>query len=173
MKRSEFLRWLGVGFLGLWTRTPLRARSTKQRPQTEHTARVPFYSCYVRGTRYGDYRRINKRLKKGMPVELRREPDNPYDRYAIGIWWKNYKLGYVPAVENVALAGLMDAGIALEARISKLTQKPYREVEITIGMENIHPVRKREESPRNANDLYRGRPMRITQVDAWPKIDLE
>lgn len=171
MKRSEFLRWLGLGMVGLWTGTPLRALASKRRKTKVAPVKIPFYACYVRGTRYGDYRRIRHQLKKGMPVELRREPDNPYDRYAIGIWWKNYKLGYIPAVENVALAGLMDAGIVLDARISKLTGEPYREVKISVA---IKPGSKLEANRLHAtqrNDLYRGRRMRITQVEAWPEIE--
>ena len=173
MKRSEFLRWLGLGFVGLWTGTPLRARTSKKCNDKARPTRVTFYSSYVRGTRYGDYRRIRKLLKKGMKVELRSEPNNPYDRYAISIWWKNFKLGYIPAVENVALAGLMDAGIDLEARIVELTKETYREIKISVSIFANSRLDIRHKPTTQSNNLLDMHRMRISHVEAWPKIHLE
>ena len=58
------------------------------------------------------------RLAPGDALALRREPDNDYDARAVSIWSvQGEKLGYVPRVENQALANLMDAGLVPVARV--------------------------------------------------------
>lgn len=58
------------------------------------------------------------RLSTGEAVVLRREPENGYDTRAVSVWTAaGEKLGYVPRIDNQALANLMDAGLDPEARI--------------------------------------------------------
>lgn len=58
------------------------------------------------------------RLVEGEAVSLRREPENRYDARAVSVWTgAGEKLGYVPRIDNQALANLMDAGLAPQARV--------------------------------------------------------
>ncbi len=58
-------------------------------------------------------------LNVGDKLDFFREPDNRYDKDAIMIKTQNgVKIGYVPRVDNVIFARLMDAGKLLFGRIS-------------------------------------------------------
>ena len=48
---------------------------------------------------------------------LEREPDNPHDPNAIGIWFLNDRLGYLPRPVSGKLAPIMDAGKHLTAKL--------------------------------------------------------
>jgi hypothetical protein len=48
-------------------------------------------------TNNGDY--ISS-LKEGTNLELKAEPDNRYDSYAVSVWHEGRKLGYIPKTEN-------------------------------------------------------------------------
>ena len=50
-------------------------------------------------------------LKSGDRLNLFREPDNPYDEFAILIkTMDGVKIGYIPQKDNIIFARLMDAG---------------------------------------------------------------
>ena len=78
-------------------------------------------------------------LTAGDVLELRREPQNPYDKRAIEIWAlvddATLKLGYIARIENEALAALMDEGVpvvghvlATEERSTDVSRGPWRDV---------------------------------------------
>jgi hypothetical protein len=64
----------------------------------------------------------------GDPLELVREPDNPYDANAVRVDWRGRKLGYVPRRDNTAVARQLDRGAALDARVAVLRQNRNRSV---------------------------------------------
>ena len=59
-------------------------------------------------------------LRVGDALVLWREPDNPHDANAVGVLWRDSKLGYVPRSQNAALAWAMDRGEPVLARVSRL-----------------------------------------------------
>jgi len=71
-------------------------------------------------------------------LRLVREPDNPHDGNAVEIYWHRHKLGYLPRRENKVVAGLLDQGIALSARITKLreTENPWDRVRLSVELLN-------------------------------------
>ena len=76
----------------------------------------------VAGIRYREnIGELLKNLKVGHRVILVREPDNEYDGLAIMIQNEDKeKLGYVPRVNNEIPARLMDAGMKLSGKVSKI-----------------------------------------------------
>lgn len=54
--------------------------------------------------------------KPGTMVELKREPNNPKDKNAVGVWLQMYKLGWVPRGLAAELAPFMDAGVKVICR---------------------------------------------------------
>ena len=60
-------------------------------------------------------------LVGGDSLDLVREPTNPHDAAAIRIEWSGRKIGYVPRRSNARLARLMDRGVALDARLMRVT----------------------------------------------------
>jgi hypothetical protein len=81
-------------------------------------------SSPLAGFRYAEAAAVWPELRLGDPLELIREPENPYDRNAVRVDWRGRKLGYVPRAENEALAWAMDRGERLSARISRLRAHP-------------------------------------------------
>ena len=78
----------------------------------------------VAGIRYREnIDELLKNLKVGDRVILVREPENEYDDLAIMIQNEDkVKLGYVPRVNNDILARMMDAGIKLSGKVSKIKE---------------------------------------------------
>ena len=78
----------------------------------------------VAGIRYREnIDELIENLEVGEKVILVREPDNEYDDLAIMIQNEDKeKLGYVPRVNNEILARLMDAGMKLSGRVSKIKE---------------------------------------------------
>ena len=94
-------------------------------------------SSPLAGFRFHDAARVWPELKTGDALELSREPDNPHDANAIRVAWRGRVLGYVPRSQNAALAGGLDRGAALRARISRLQwhPNPARRVEFEVFVE--------------------------------------
>ncbi|MEC5397806.1 HIRAN domain-containing protein [Uliginosibacterium sp. H1] len=61
-------------------------------------------------------------LREGDTLELALERDNRHDAQAVLVLWQGQKLGYLPAVENGAVARALAAGTPLAARIGRLRQ---------------------------------------------------
>jgi HIRAN domain-containing protein len=51
-------------------------------------------------------------LPTGEDLELVREPDNKYDRFAVQVWARGHHVGYIAAAQNRELATMLDARAA-------------------------------------------------------------
>ena len=72
--------------------------------------------------------RLLESLHPGTELVLRREPDNPYDRWAIAVETKNHeKLGFVTRYKNETIARMMDYGHRFEARVEN-TDETEKEI---------------------------------------------
>lgn len=83
----------------------------------QHGITLPFdrdifiIEIHIAGTSYReDIDKIEPLLKPGQMYRMVREPENKFDKFAIEIYFEDYKLGYVPAAQNQIVARLMDAG---------------------------------------------------------------
>ena len=76
------------------------------------------------------------RLAVGQPLALVREPAYPYDARAVRIDWRGHKLGYLPRIENAAVAQMLDRGERIEARIAQLrvSPDPWQRVEVAVEL---------------------------------------
>lgn len=75
-------------------------------------------------------------LRVGAPLSLVREPENRYDRDAVAVYCGGDKLGFVPQLENRALAQMLDRGERLEARIVALNEDghPWQRIRMRISL---------------------------------------
>lgn len=60
---------------------------------------------------------VTPSLTKGLVLRMQRDPANQYDENAIGIYYSDTRIGWVPAELNLIIARLMDAGKAFVCRI--------------------------------------------------------
>ena len=114
MKRKDFLKQL-VSFAPLMVNPSLAVFS-----KSSNTI-IYLLHDFIRGFQYYDGDEVFESLKEGESLELIRDFDNKFDRYAIAIYWNGHKLGYVAREKNNLFAKLMDADIlSFKAKIKKL-----------------------------------------------------
>lgn len=102
MKRIDFIKQLmGVGVAAA---LPLSLGKELQK--------VYLLQCFVRGFQYyAGPKLIDSMNESAKLLELRRESDNEYDKYAIALYFQNQKIGFVPKEANRILSRLMDADL--------------------------------------------------------------
>jgi hypothetical protein len=68
-------------------------------------------------------------LQTGELLDLEREPDNEFDKYAIKVFAldddgvRRTHIGYIPKTLNVCVANLMDAGMSMHSRVVRVERK--------------------------------------------------
>jgi len=123
MKRNEFLKGLGLGALGLGTLSLTKIIDTRQ---------VKIYDNYLRGIFAGKLDGVFNNLKVNQTLNLVREPENEYDKFAISVYYKSHKLGYIAAYENIVLANMLDINVTLNTVISHVEENYYHEKVIAV-----------------------------------------
>jgi len=86
----------------------------------------------IAGLQYGEL--AKEPLRPDEPLQLIREPDNPYDRYAVAIYRADKKAGYIPKTNSRIVASLMDSGIELGVRVRYFDEKkePWNRVWVSV-----------------------------------------
>ena len=110
--------------LSLWLNAAAFAESIK----------ILVQSSPLAGSQYYGAKRLRSEIRVGDRLTLTREADNRHDRNAVRVDWNGQPLGYLPRRENRAVAQALDAGEALEARVSALREDPdpWRRIEFEI-----------------------------------------
>ncbi len=111
MHRRKFIEKLGLVSLGLpILPIPIFNLSSKA---------IKIYDNYLRGLQYYFYKGISKKIKEGDEVQLFHHAENIHDSFAIEIRYQEQLIGYLPAYENIVVANMLDAGVKLQAFVSK------------------------------------------------------
>lgn len=105
---------------------------------------VCIYNNYVKGTNHYQYPKVGKHLKPNTLLQLQRE-ENPYDAFAIEVYWQEHKLGYLPAYENMVLANMLDHGVETTAIAQKVNPNQlYEGLSIKVFTTLLVPLNKLE-----------------------------
>ena len=156
MKRKDFLTTLGLSSASIIL--PSNGFINEQS--------INIYDNYLSGVQFYDFDEITKKIKEGDELRLLREADNKYDSFAVSIYFDKYKIGYIPAYENIVIANMLDKEISLKVFVSKLEKENYqgyRSIAVQIFAPLIVPTQKLvdliETSKRadDHNDEYRRR----------------
>ena len=126
MKRRMFFNWL-FGGVGAAVAIPLvGAKERTVLIQDSPLAGFAFYAGEL----------ILPSLTVGSNLRLVREPSNVHDPNAVAVYFHDQQLGYLPRVENTAVAQMLDRGERLEARVSKLSQEEgaWEPVRFTVSL---------------------------------------
>lgn len=91
----------------------------------------------VAGFQHHAGEQIWPRAKPGQTLRLKREPDNKHDGRAVAVYWQQHKLGYLPRVENTAVAQMLDRGERLTARIARLEKSadPWKRMSVAVWLQ--------------------------------------
>jgi HIRAN domain-containing protein len=104
----------------------------------QNPAEIVVQVSLTAGLRYHEAKAVWDQMQLGDALTLVREPDNPYDARAVRVEWNGHKLGYIPRIENEAVARQMDRGNALQARVTRLTY--YRNHRRKLELEVFLPL---------------------------------
>lgn len=75
----------------------------------------------IAGTQFVEgFEELTSGMEVGEVLELRRMPRNKYDSAAVSVLRSNSHIGYVPRVDNKAIASLMDSGHRVVAVVAEM-----------------------------------------------------
>ena len=93
--------------------------------------------CLVAGTSFRKLNDVEAALNKEVKLELKREPQNEYDHFAIALHFEKHKIGYIPREKNEVIARLMDAGKNFFATIqAKEWEGNWLKVEVRVYLKD-------------------------------------
>ncbi|MGY5351023.1 HIRAN domain-containing protein [Wenyingzhuangia sp. IMCC45533] len=74
------------------------------------TTKKHIKSFSIAGYQYNEGALVYNKLKVGKKVSLIAEPDNRFDENAVAIYYKDFKLGYIPKAMNKTIGTLLNLG---------------------------------------------------------------
>ena len=109
-----------------WTAASLSA--------ADNSAQLVLQDSPLAGFQFHAGKKLWPQMRLGDRLVLVREPQNVHDALAIRVEWNSQHIGYVPRRENSDIARLLDNGVKLHARISRLAQSrdPWARVRFEI-----------------------------------------
>ena len=95
-----------------------------------------FLHTNVAGFMYWDGCEAFCKLEVGTKLELVRESDNRIDCDAVAIYYKDYKLGFIPGFKNEIFAKFLDMGHSdlFEVRVCRLCPEAHPEKQVYINI---------------------------------------
>lgn len=105
----ELLAWIGTGGV---------------QPLAPFSREIYLLTITIAGTSFCEkIHELEPLLLPGIELKMIRLPMNTHDNKAIGIYFENTRIGWVPREENPILSRLMDAGKAFFCRIENTGKK--------------------------------------------------
>lgn len=130
MQRRQFFSILSkTSLLALTLNPTLQAQAKKQGAD-----QLEVLNTQINGMYYYQIQEIATQLKVGQKIRLKAEPTNKFDTNAIEVYYHNYKLGYIPKMNNRSLFAMLKQPYRVSAYISHLDPKnmPYHGLEIKV-----------------------------------------
>ncbi len=98
---------------------------------------IKVLDCIVAGTSFRKLDEVKEQLLQKVRLEMKREANNEFDKYAIALWYENTKVGYIPRDRNEVIARLMDAGKQFYATIeAKEMEGNWLKLEVVVMMKD-------------------------------------
>ena len=98
--------------------------------------KVHLDNFHIAGFGYWDGCEAFEHLKIGSKLDLVRETDNPFDPYAVALYYEDFKLGFIPRGSNHDISKYLDMGLGAiyEVRITRITPDvpPEQQVEVVL-----------------------------------------
>lgn len=131
MNRIDFLKQVFLGATLLFVPKHSTENTTKRLKE------IKFSSPYIAGFQYYKGLELEPILRESEPLSLIREPHNRHDCYAVEVFRGDQKLGYLPRSENKIVARIMDQGMVVKAKITKIDPDaiPLRRVKLKVFYE--------------------------------------
>jgi succinate dehydrogenase flavin-adding protein (antitoxin of CptAB toxin-antitoxin module) len=93
-----------------------------------------FGAYRIAGFEHGDGAQVMEHLKIGAPLQIFAEVDNPFDPFAVVVYFGDKKLGYIPRDKNEQLHKLLRFGHADIFEVFVNRREPEKHPEQQIGI---------------------------------------
>jgi hypothetical protein len=95
-----------------------------------------YLKCNLAGFTYWDGCIALEHLKIGSKLRFVREINNKFDPNAIALYFKSFKLGYIPSRVNEQMSRFIDMGYndMFEVRICRINKEAHTESQIDINI---------------------------------------
>jgi len=129
MKRRGFLQAL----LGIAGSTALPASGSANK-NVDQSKPVKLLQTSIAGFQFYEGEHLFNHIKIGDTVQLRRAPKNKYDQRAVEVYWKGNMPGHIPRIANMGISQMMDRGVHLDSKITRLsyTVDPWTRIKIEV-----------------------------------------
>ena len=108
--------------------------------EKKNVKKVHLMNCHIAGFGFWEGCEAFEHLKIGTKLDLVREADNPFDPYAIAIYFGEFKLGFIPRGSNHDISKYIDMGLEdiYDVRITRVTPDvhPEQQVEVIVNIKN-------------------------------------
>ena len=75
-------------------------------------------NVYVAGTQYcKTIDQVQDQITTSTHLTMLRQPENEVDQFAIGLYYNQHRIGWVPMKDNLVIARLMDAGKLFNCKV--------------------------------------------------------
>jgi hypothetical protein len=95
----------------------MAALSTGQLSIDVFKKEIMVLECMVAGTSFRKLEKVEAELLSKVQLEMKREGKNEFDAFAIALYFRDVKVGYIPKDKNEVISRLMDAGKAFYSTI--------------------------------------------------------
>ena len=93
--------------------------------------------CVVAGTSFRKLKSVEPSLLAEVKLDVKREPGNEFDEFAVSLHFSAEKIGYIPRDKNEVIARLMDAGKAFYASIkAKEWEGNWLKIEVKVYLKD-------------------------------------
>jgi len=125
--RRVLIKQLGMMIVG--------TLATRAKPNERSANIVKLTTLKVAGVQYGEC--ADTVFVPDEPLRLVPEPSNPYDRYAVAIYRRDARVGYIPRTNSRMVASLIQSGMQLHAtvRYFKPDKEPWERLWVSVWME--------------------------------------
>jgi len=108
-----------------------------------------FDDFHIAGFTYHDGVDVFDELKIGTALTLVAEPDNRYDNFAVALYYRGHKLGYIPRGKNKFIGKFLNFGHTelFDVKINRISpeEHPERQVSVVVKIRNINPKQSPQE----------------------------
>lgn len=104
------------------------------RNENRQEMKIHLDNFHIAGYTYWDGCEAFEHLKIGTNLDLVREKDNHFDPYAVAIYYKDLKLGYIPSDSNKEISEYLDMGWGdiYEVRVTRVSPDAHPETQVEV-----------------------------------------
>lgn len=104
--------------------------------ETKRKSNRQYFNCHIAGFSHWEGCLVINELKLGAKLQLERDIHNPFDPYAVAIYYENTKLGYIPKSQNKDISIFLDMGHSdiFDVRVQSVSPDNHPESQVRVAI---------------------------------------